>query len=162
MSPTVLFIAFGKLLVFAGLISSAATDVARRIIPNWLVLIVGGGGVICRLATANWHGMWASTAAAGIVFVGLRLLSSLGALGGGDVKLIAAVTLGEPVTAVMPILLGIGVAGGAIAVFYLARERFRPRDEAQIGAVSWRRQEMPYGLAILAGVAWHELRDLMT
>lgn len=162
MSLTMAFIVVGKLLVFAGLISSTASDLARRIIPNRLVLVVGSGGVIFRLATANWHGVLASLGAAGIVFVVLRLVSGFGAFGGGDVKLIAAVTLGVPVIAMMPILLGIGVAGGVIALFYLVRERLRPRDEGQTDDAPRPRLEMPYAPAILAGVAWQELWDLMT
>jgi prepilin peptidase CpaA len=106
--------------------------------------------------------MLASLGAAGIVFVVLRLLSGFGAFGGGDVKLIAAVTLGVPVIAMMPILLGIGVAGGVIALFYLVRERLRPRDEGQTSDAPRPRLEMPYAPAILAGVVWQELWDLMT
>jgi prepilin peptidase CpaA len=162
MSLTETCIVVGKLLVFAGLISSAASDLARRIIPNWLVLAVGTGGVICRLATANWHGILAGAGAAGIVFAALRLLAGLGALGGGDFKLVAAVTLGEPVTAMMSVLLSIAVAGGVIALFYLVRQRLWPRGEGQMRDVSWCRREMPYGLAILAGVMWHEFWDLIT
>jgi prepilin peptidase CpaA len=121
---------------------------------------VGGGGVIVRLAAAERHGMWASAGAAGILFVALRLLSGFGVLGGGDVKLLAAVTLGQPPAAMPQILLAIGVAGGGIAVFYLMRDRLRRRTEGEVGVTS--RREMPYAPAILAGVVWHELWDLAT
>jgi prepilin peptidase CpaA len=160
MNLTMVAVVVGKFLVFAGLISAAANDVASRIIPNWLVLVVGGGGVIVRLAAAERHGMWASAGAAGILFVALRLLSGFGVLGGGDVKLLAAVTLGQPPAAMPQILLAIGVAGGGIAIFYLMRDRLRRRTEGEVGVTS--RREMPYAPAILAGVVWHELWDLAT
>src|SRR5271154_4989283 len=96
MSLTTVAVVVGKFLVFAGLISAAANDVASRIIPNWLLLGVGGGGGIVRLASAELYGMWAGAGAACILFVALRLLSGFGVLGGGDVKLLAAVTIGHP------------------------------------------------------------------
>jgi prepilin peptidase CpaA len=162
MNFTVVVISVGKFLVFAGLISAAASDVAKRIIPNWLVLTVAAGGVILRLAAAEWHGMWASAGAAGIVFVALRLMSGFGALGGGDVKLVTAVTLGQPPAAMPPILLGIGVAGGATAIFYLIRARLRRRNEGQTADASGRHREMPYAPAILAGVVWYEFWGSVT
>src|ERR1700691_5221358 len=96
MSLTGAVIVVGMFLVSAGLIWAAASDVARRMIPNWIVLMVGAGGVVLRLATTELHGMWTSMGTAGVVFVLLCLLSGFGALGGGDVKLITAVTLGQP------------------------------------------------------------------
>jgi prepilin peptidase CpaA len=162
MSLTMAVIFVGKFLVFAGLISAAASDLSRRIIPNWLALTVGAGGVIFRLATANWHGIWASVGVAGILFVALRLLSGLGALGGGDVKLITAVALGQSPMAMPPILLAIAVTGGAIAIFYLMRDRLLRRNEGHVAGASSRQLEMPYAPAILAGVVWHELWDLVT
>jgi prepilin peptidase CpaA len=162
MSLTVVIIVVGKFLVFAGLVSAAASDLARRIIPNWLVIVVGAGGVIFRMATTERHGMWASAGIAGFLFVALRLLSGLGALGGGDVKLMAAVALGQPPASMLPILLGIGVAGGAIAMFYLIRDWTRRRDKPHSAGASWRQLAMPYAPAILAGVVWHELWGLVT
>jgi prepilin peptidase CpaA len=162
MSLTMAVIIVGKSLVFAGLIWAAASDLARRIISNWLVLTVAAGGVILRLATANLHGIWASLGVAGIVFVALRLLSGFGALGGGDVKLITAITLGQSPAAMLPILLAIAVAGGVTAIFYLMRDRLRRRDEGQVASASSRHLEMPYAPAILAGVVWHELWVLVT
>jgi prepilin peptidase CpaA len=162
MSPTVAIIVVGEFLVFVGLISAAVTDVARRIIPNWLVLTVGAGGVICRLATAQRYGLWTSLGVAGILFVALRLLSGLGAVGGGDVKLITAVALGQPPASMLPILLGIGVAGGVTAIFYLTRDWIGRGNKRQNAEASWRHLEMPYAPAILAGVVWHELWGLVT
>jgi prepilin peptidase CpaA len=162
MSITVAAIVVGKSLVFAGLVSAAASDLARRIIPNWLALTVGAAGIMLRLAAASWHGMWVSMGAAGILFVALRLLSGFGVFGGGDVKLITAVTLGQSPAAMLPILLAIAVAGGAIAIFYLIRDRLRRRNEGQVTGGSSRQLEMPYAPAILAGVVWHELWSLVT
>jgi prepilin peptidase CpaA len=162
MSLTMTVIVVGKVLVFAGLVSAAVTDVARRIIPNFLVLTVGGGGLIFRLAAADRHGVWTSAGIAGIVFVVLRLLSGLGALGGGDVKMITAVTLGQLPASLLPILLGICAAGGPIAIFYLARDWVRRRNGSQTSGAALSHLDMPYAPAILAGVAGHELWDVIT
>jgi prepilin peptidase CpaA len=162
MNITIAAIVLGNFLVFAGLVSAAASDLARRVIPNWFVLTVGAGGVILRLATASRHGVWTSLGAAVVLFVALRLLSGLSALGGGDVKLMTAVALGQSPVSMLPILLGIGVAGGAIAIFYLIRDWARRRDKHLSAGASWRQLAMPYAPAILAGVVWHELWGLVT
>lgn len=159
MSLTMAVVIVGTFLIFAGLASASASDVARRIIPNWLALTVGAGGVILRSATAGWHGVWTSLGAAVVLFVALRLLAGLGVLGGGDVKLMTAVALGQLPGSMLPILLGIGVAGGIIAMLYLLGDWIWRGDGAR---ASWHRLEMPYAPAILAGVVCHELWSLVT
>ncbi len=44
MGITLIVAAVGKLLVLAGLSSAAVWDLTKRVIPNMLVLTVGGGG----------------------------------------------------------------------------------------------------------------------
>jgi prepilin peptidase CpaA len=161
MDFTSVVIVSGKLLVFGGLVSAAAWDLRSRIVPNWLVLAVGGVGLILRMMTAEWHGIWVSACVAAIIFVMLRLLSALGTFGGGDVKLISAIALGQPPAAMLPILLGIGVAGGVIAIFYIVCNQSQRRSR-QITEVSARHLEMPYAPAILAGFVWYELGGVMT
>ena len=100
-------------------------------------------------------------------------------MGGGDVKLISAVALGEPIDALPAVLISIALAGGGLALFYLVRGWYRRRGRAAIrqlvhrlveprsprlGGGSDRRaaaaprleRGLPYGVAVLLGVVWHQ------
>ena len=148
--------AIGKVLVLMGLGSAAVWDLSKRTVPNTLVLMVGGGGLL-RLAAAERYAAVVSIAAAGILFVLLRLLANFGMLGGGDAKLIAVVTLGQPPASILPMLLSIALAGGILAIVYLIRDWVGNRDGGHRTAMPFWHAEMPYVPAILAGLVWHQL-----
>jgi Flp pilus assembly protein protease CpaA len=159
---TVVAAAIGKALVLGGLGSAAAWDISKRIIPDTLVLTVGGGGLLLRLVSAERYALWTSVAAAGAVFLALLPLAKWGTLGGGDAKLIAAAAIGQPAASMLPILLSIAVAGGVLAAFYLVLNGARNRGGHRIAALSGWHAEMPFAPAILAGVVGHGLWDLIT
>jgi prepilin peptidase CpaA len=77
--------------LIAGLIAAAATDIQWRRIPNWLTLSLMTAG----LARAAWMHGWTGIGNAGaglLVGGGLGfVLFAISALGGGDVKLLAAI-----------------------------------------------------------------------
>ena len=66
----------------------------------------------------------------------------LGILGGGDVKLLAAAALWLGAAALMPFLMATALAGGLLAVAFLAWALVR-RDRGRVA--------LPYGIAIAAG-----------
>ena len=70
---------------------SARTDLKDRIIPNELVVAIAAIGVAQALL-ARPGLVWLSLLAAAIVFCGLGILSHYKIIGGGDTKLISAVT----------------------------------------------------------------------
>lgn len=124
------------------LLSAGVEDVRRREIANWK------NAAIALLAPAWWWvagvGLWPGAA----VQVALAL-AALGAfaiafrfgwMGGGDVKLIAALALWLPVAPLAWMLIVMSVAGGALTVVMLV-DHLVARREGQI--------EVPYGVAIV-------------
>jgi prepilin peptidase CpaA len=114
-------------------------------------------------------------AAAGVFFV-LALCCHCNWLGGGDVKLMSALSLAVPTHQVGALLVEISVAGAILCCAYLtarfALKTFRIMPAGQTpppiqGPVSaWLRLEserimegrsVPYALAILGGFAYHAL-----
>jgi prepilin peptidase CpaA len=124
------------------LVGAIATDLHARIIPNWLTLAVALLAVPWWLATGL--GGSAVLLQIGVALAALALFSAifaLGMMGGGDVKLIAALGLWLPPLAFCEMLVWMALAGGALTIVMLALHRLR-RAEAQ--------PEIPYGVAISA------------
>ena len=116
-------------------------DLRRRQVPNWLTAAGAAGGLACA-AWGGWHGL--ETAAAGALMGFLILLPFhwCGAMGGGDVKLMAAYGAflgpsGILLAAVFAAVIGGLSAGGALLC--------NPRAPA-----------IPYAPAIVLG-AWVSL-----
>jgi prepilin peptidase CpaA len=159
------------------LAAAAATDVKERIIPNRMVLFVAGVGVTLGLMSRPSL-VWLSLLAAFGLLVALGLLARLNVLGGGDVKLIAAVSLLVPPDRIGSLLLAIAFAGGLLSLGYLAayralkHVRIRRRGVPAHGRAKpdrWPHREwariaggdsVPYGMAILGGVAAHVASEL--
>ena len=92
-SPTIAWVPEGMIL--ACLSVAVATDLASRIIPNRLVLLVLCASVALRLLSEPgplWLGLLGLVA----VLVALSLLASRDLVGWGDAKLIAAVSVAVP------------------------------------------------------------------
>jgi prepilin peptidase CpaA len=158
--------------VIAGLLWASATDLKMRIIPDEVVLLIALSGVALCLA-AHPAQVWLSLLAAAAVFLGAAFLCRSGMIGGGDVKLLAAVTLLFPPHETGTLLLEIALAGGVLSCAYLGASfmlkavplRRAPLDSQDGAALSrWfrleseriaSRKEVPYGIAILGGVIWH-------
>ncbi len=159
--------------ILACLMLAIATDLARRIIPNGLVLVVLGCGLGLRLVAGPWP-LLASLCGALAVFAAVGTLAAYDLFGWGDAKLIAAVTFIVPVDRVIPLLLAIALAGGLLSCLYLtarfALRRLAPFGRPALGEPDhgWtlrglaRREgsrilanePMPYAVAVLGGVAF--------
>lgn len=150
----------------------AGMDLKDRLIPNELVIAVAvigfAQGLVSRTGT-----VWLSLLAAVLVFFGLGILSHYKIIGGGDLKLISAVTLLVPPDRVGQLLLEIALAGGLLGLFYLAAHRWLKSLPASQSApveiasstsplAQMIRTErvrivagdsLPYALAVLGGVA---------
>jgi len=129
------------------LVYAAVSDLRFRIIPNWL------NGAVALLVLPYWIGLglapWPAMAiqialALGVLAV-FAAMFALGAIGGGDVKLLAALALWLPAGALLRLLLLMAVIGGVIAVITLAHHRAR-RLPGQ--------PEVPYGVAIAIAAFW--------
>lgn len=157
----------------SGLLLATLTDIRSRIIPNAMVLWVIGFGCAARIVTDGLDA-WISLGTALVVFVPLAILAHRDQIGGGDAKMIGAVTLLVEPSRVVGLLLAIALSGGALAVGWLIAEQARKaavqplpvlsgpdspaRPPSTGSAPPATHRQMPYGVAILAGVALTLLR----
>ena len=101
-------------LVFAVL--GSAEDARTRKIPNRLTYFGLIAGLLLRFFMLGWPGLRAGligTVVGGGIFLFLFLL---GGMGGGDVKLMAAVSAWAGVTEIVNLLIAAALAGGAMAI----------------------------------------------
>ena len=153
-----------------GLVMASFTDLRSRIIPNPLVLGVIVAGGAARIVTDGALS-WISLGVALAIFVPLALLAHRDMIGGGDAKMIAAATfLVEPVH-VPQLLAAIVLSGGVLAAGWWLARKVRPlasghkpvaagsgadasAPASSTGSTpSADHEQLPYAVAILAGVA---------
>jgi len=134
------------LLVILGLVLMAAAviDVRTYTIPNWLNLAVA------LLALLFWWAialpLWPDAAIRlGVAFAVVALLALafyLGMMGGGDVKLAAALALWFPPLATVKLLVIMSFAGGVLTLIMILVHRAGRKEG---------RPKIPYGVAIAVG-----------
>jgi len=143
------------LAAFAGLVIYAAlSDMSRLIIPNWV-----------SIALAALFPVAALIAGAPLMSVGLHVLFGFGVLavgfvlfqfniiGGGDAKLLAAVSIWTGLTAFMPFILWTAIAGGVMALALLTARQLIPAGTypAFVDHLLKKQNGIPYGVAIMIG-----------
>ena len=148
--------------IFA-LVFAALSDLVSLRIPNWLTGALAAAFPAAALLVA--HGAaapsidWLSHIEAGAaVFAGCAVLFALRLLGGGDVKLLAAMALWSGLPMVLPLLFLVAMIGGAFALVVLGLRQ--PLVQASILAVLRRapaflqsKMPIPYGIPIaIAGI----------
>jgi len=134
-------------LLAAAMVVAAVGDWRTRTIPNWL------NGTIALLAIPFWWsvglGLWPGVALqiglAAAVFGLFAIAFRMGAMGGGDVKMAAALALWLPFAGVVKLLAIMSIAGGVLTVAMLAAHRM---------AKAAGQPEIPYGIAIAFGGFW--------
>jgi prepilin peptidase CpaA len=154
-----LIVAAGLLLAGVVLVGAALHDVAFRTVPNWMSLVLLGDAAVLRAS----HGDLPEAAGIGLaVLLAASCCWRRGWLGGGDVKLLAASIMLVPPTLALPLLLQVALAGGVLAILYLALGCLvaRPRAGRPAGLLRrvWRteryrmhrRGPLPYASAIAA------------
>lgn len=129
------------------LIAAAVSDLRRYIIPNWLC------ATLALLAIPYWLITWklgggdlvwtlgVQTGQAFVVFALLALLFMFGVMGGGDVKLMAALALWLPLPELLTTAFWISIFGFILAAGLFVRARMRGQPSPDV----------PYGIAIGAG-----------
>ena len=135
----ILLLALAAMLVFAAIV-----DVRTFTISNRLNLTVALLAPLYWLSVSlsPWPGFAIQLAAGGAVFALLAGAFYVGMMGGGDVKLAAALSLWFPPSAVLKFLVLTSLAGGILTVAVLAWHRAKRREG---------RPEIPYGVAIACG-----------
>ena len=162
-------------LIGAALVLLAASlhDIAARTIPNRLCLALACLGLLARALTGD---LLPGLLAAGLVFLLALLAWRCRVMGGGDVKLLTACALLPPPAAVPSLVLAVALAGGLLALAYLALPLLLPASAPApapalaatrpamtrptglagraLRAEAWRirrRGPLPYGVAIALG-----------
>lgn len=126
------------------LVVAAIIDVRTFTISNRLNLLVALLAPVywASVALSPWPGIAVQLAAAATVFLILAGAFYAGMMGGGDVKLAAALALWFSPYATLKFLVLTSLAGGALTLVVLAWHRARRREG---------RPEIPYGVAIAFG-----------
>ncbi len=103
-----------------GLVLLAAIwDVFSRKIPNFLPLIIAALYLLQAVVVGDWSALpWHLLCGAGVLVVGI-VIFAMGWLGGGDVKLLAALALWAGPDHLTLLLLMTCLAGGALAAIYV-------------------------------------------
>lgn len=129
------------------LLAASWLDLRSRTIPNGLNL------AIALLAVPFW---WASgleiwpdiplqLGLALLVFAFFTIAFAIGAMGGGDVKMLGALALWLPGGALLPMIVIMSIAGGVLTAAMMIRHRMA-RETGQL--------EIPYGVAIAFAGLW--------
>ena len=107
------------------LVVAAVIDLRTFTISNRLSLAVALGAPLYWLSIglAPWPGMGIQLAAGGIVFALMAGAFYAGMMGGGDVKLAAALALWFPPYATLQFLVFMSLAGGVLTIGQLAWHR---------------------------------------
>jgi prepilin peptidase CpaA len=142
----------------------AMMDIATRLIRNEICLALALLGIAVQFVSPM-H-VTESLVAATILLVLLILVYQRGWIGGGDVKLLAALAIGLPLIGVIQLLTITALVGGVLALVHLMM-RFLPYPKLapagsslvrRVYAVErWRNLRhapLPYGVAIACGGIW--------
>jgi prepilin peptidase CpaA len=136
------------LIVLAALLLAACwCDLKARNIPNALNLAIALLAIPFwwSIGLALWPDVALQLGVAILVFGLFAIAFALRAMGGGDVKLVAAIALWLPASSVLALLFIMSVAGGALTLAMLIRHKL-----ARHGG----KLEIPYGVAIAFGGLW--------
>lgn len=147
------------------MMAAAVGDVRHYRISNTLCLAVALGGLMliavqallgaeARLFDNPWRQLWMSLIIAGVVFAGSAGLFAAGVMGGGDVKLLTAVTLWAGPQLALMFLFITALAGGLVSLAVLVhakRAAGAPSPIINPLGATMTVPKVPYGLGIAAG-----------
>lgn len=141
-------IALGLMVILSLLmIAAAISDIRSRTISNGLNAAMALLAIPFWIASglALWPDAPIQFGAAFAVFLVFAGLFAIGAMGGGDVKMIGAVMLWVPLPLFLPMLTVMAIGGGILSAVMLVHMKLRP---------SAKPVEVPYGVAIAAAGLW--------
>lgn len=130
-----------------GLVIAAVTDLRRRQIDNWLNAAIAMGAPVYWWASglAVWPGIAAQLSIAAITFAICACLFAMRAMGGGDVKLLAALALWITPVWFLKLIIMMSLLGGLLTVVLAVWHGLRRNRE---------RLAIPYGVAISTAGLW--------
>ncbi len=129
------------------LLWAAVVDIRTRTIANRLNLGIALMAPLFWWATGvdPWPDAAIRVAVAIAVFLLFALAFQLGAMGGGDVKLAAALALWFPPGATLFLIILMSLAGGVLTAIVMIEHKIKKNQG---------RPEVPYGVAIAFGGLW--------
>ena len=138
------------------LVVAAVIDVRTFTISNRL------NATVALLAPLYWWSehlpLWPDIALqigiAAAVFAVLAVTFYIGMMGGGDVKLAAALALWFSPASTIKFLVIMSLAGGLLTVIVLIAHRMKPGRIKNSDGETGGKPEIPYGVAIAVGALW--------
>lgn len=129
------------------LVAAAVCDLKKREIPHWIVIAIALAAPGFWLASGLqlWPDIALQLGVSLGIFAVFAFAFARGWMGGGDVKLLAALVLWMPGPAVLALLVIMGLAGAVVTLATVAWHRVRK-------AVG--HPEIPYGVAIAFAGLW--------
>ncbi len=148
MITSLLCLAFPLLLIYA-----AWHDVSTMTIPNWVSIVLAVTFVPAALTAGlsfeeiGWHLLFGAG-----VLIACAALFYLNVFGGGDAKVIAAASLWTGLAGSGPFVLGMAIAGGALAAVLIVLRRMKIQTtKAWLARLLSPEEGAPYAVAIAAG-----------
>jgi len=150
------------------LVIGSVWDLAKRRIPN---LVTGAAALLGIVAQLVDRGAWSAASGLAAALVSVALLYRpwvAGGIGGGDVKLAAAVAIWVGLGSMIRYALAVAAVGGGIALvmYFSSRKAIREDVKTNLTLAALQqtlptvevratgRASVPYGLAIAAGAAF--------
>jgi prepilin peptidase CpaA len=126
---------------------ASVTDWRARTIPNWLNGAIAVGALLWWWANgyAPWPTIAMLVAQAAAVFGVFAAMFAIGAMGGGDVKMITALALWFQPPEFFHLISVMAIAGGVLTLAMLIRHKIHKYEG---------RPEIPYGIAIAFAALW--------
>jgi prepilin peptidase CpaA len=135
------------------LIAATVQDAVQLRISNLISGAVLVLAIIAAVLVGPELSLWQNLLAFAVVLTIGALLFSRGMLGGGDVKLFAAVTIWTSGLMVLQLVGAILICGGLLALLILGARAAAPPSWGEHVIIMRRRAGIPYGVAIAAGTA---------
>ena len=142
------------------LVLAAGHDLIARTVPNWMSVVIALSGLAAAAAGSR---LIMSACFGLVIFAAAAFCWRRGWMGGADVKLLGAIAILLPPSAVTKFVVAMSIAGAVHAVIYIAARRVvapphRPRPRSLLSrglrAEQWRISHggpLPYACAIAFG-----------
>lgn len=128
------------------LLAAAICDLRKREIPHWTVIAIALLAIPFWVSEGLnvWPDMALQIGLAGIIFAIFAAMFAFGWMGGGDVKLLAALALWLPWQALLLMLVIMSFAGGVLTLAMVVWSKLKRSPNPEI----------PYGVAIAFAGLW--------
>ena len=133
------------------LVAAAIEDAVRMRISNILCLAAFVGAIVAMIAGGLEVALWQNLLLFAALLGAGTLLFGKGKMGGGDVKLLAAVGLWCSLKTALTLLPAVFITGGLLALMIIAARTIAPKGAGGRIIVLKPGSGIPYGIAIAAG-----------